>query len=286
MFKGLLIYKRADYEKNKWFANQFINNSHQYNLTIQLVFAEELSLLIDNGRLSVYKDDGFSLQPDFVINRTRDSQIGLHFELMGCRVFNNSQVTDICNHKAKTHQMINSHGIKSVRTAISFTEEQVLLNYPLILKTNSGHGGTDVFKVNSSTELTKHMEKLNKGDIILQEMCDNPGVDVRVFVLGREIIGAVKRYSNNSFKSNFSLGGKAERYTLSENQKYLINKICAIFDFDFVGIDFLIGQDEEFLFNEIEDAVGTRTLYQQYDLDVVQMYLKYMNKQMTDIRTK
>lgn len=286
MFKGLLIYKRADYEKNKWFANQFINNSHQHNLTIQLVFAEELSLIIDNGRLSVYMDDGISLQPDFVINRTRESQIGLHFELMGCRVFNNSQVTDICNHKAKTHQIINSHGIKSVKTAISFTEGQSLVNYPLIMKTNSGHGGTDVFKVDSKMELIKHMEKFNKGDVILQEMCDNPGVDVRVFVLGREIIGAVKRYSSNSFKSNFSLGGKAERYTLSENQVKLVNKIGTLFDFDFVGIDFLIDQDGEFLFNEIEDAVGTRTLYQQYDFDVVQMYLKYINKQMADWRVE
>ncbi len=286
MFKGLLIYKREDYGKNKWFANQFIINGKKYNLDIQLVFAEELSLIIDDGKLSVFMENGNSLHPDFVINRSRNSQIGLHFELMGCRVFNNSKVTEICNHKAKTHQMVNGHGIKSVKTAISFTDEQFLLNYPLILKTNRGHGGTDVYKVNNRKELTDHLERFNEEDLILQEMCDNPGVDVRVFVLGREIIGAVKRYSRDSFKSNFSLGGQAERYKLTEDQVNIINKIGNIFDFDFVGIDFLMDQRGDFLFNEIEDVVGTRTLYQQYDVDVVKLYLGYINEQLVDSNVK
>ena len=279
MFKGLLIYRKEDYEKNKWFAQQFIKHGSNFHLDIELVFTEELSLVIDNGRLGVNRDRRM-VHPDFVINRSRDSQISLHFELMGCRVFNNSQVTDICNNKAKTHQMINGHGIKSVKTLISFNDNQSLLTYPVVLKTNSGHGGKEVFKVNTRAELREQMEIFNEDELILQEMCDLPGADVRVFVLGKEIIGAIKRSSSSSFKSNFSLGGDAERYSLSESQKKLVHEIGGILDFDFVGIDFLINRNGEFLFNEIEDAVGTRTLYQHYDFDVVQMYLEYIENQL------
>jgi gamma-F420-2:alpha-L-glutamate ligase len=280
MYKGLLIYQKEDYNKNKWFADQFIQKGEQFNLDIQLVFTEDLSLMIEEGKLSVYKRERMMISPDFVINRSRNSQISLHFELMGCRVFNNSQVTEICNDKAKTHQIINSHGIKSVKTVISFTGTQSVLTYPVVLKTNRGHGGTEVYKVNNQTELTEYRGQLQPDEIILQEMCNNPGIDVRVFILGGEIIGAVKRYSSNNFRSNFSLGGRAERYNLSFDQRALVNKIGKILDFDFVGIDFLIDHDGEFLFNEIEDAVGTRTLYQQYDYDVVHMYLEYIAKQM------
>ena len=279
MFKGLLIYKREDYEKNKWFAEQFIKHGSRYHLDLQLIFTEELSLLIENGRLFVYRD-GMMIRPDFVINRSRNSQISLHFELMGCRVFNNSQVTDICNNKAKTHQIINSHGIKSVKTLISINDEQSLLKFPFILKTNSGHGGKEVFKVHNRAELHEQMDIFKPDEVIQQEICDNPGVDVRVFVMGKEIIGAVKRYSSKSFKSNFSLGGHAERYCLTQSQRNLVNQIGGILDFDFVGIDFLIDQNGEFLFNEIEDAVGTRTLYQHYEYDVVQMYLEYIGQQL------
>lgn len=280
MYKGLLIYQKEDYDKNKWFADQFIQKGEEFNLDIQLVFTEELSLMIEEGKLSVYKRERMMIPPDFVINRSRNSQISLHFELMGCRVFNNSQVTEICNHKAKTHQIINSHGIKSVKTAISLTGVQSVLTYPVILKTNRGHGGTEVYKVNNQTELSEYRGRFKPDEIILQEMCNNPGIDVRVFILGGEIIGAVKRYSSNNFRSNFSLGGKAERYELSPSQRKLVDKIGEILDFDFVGIDFLINDDGKFLFNEIEDAVGTRTLYQQYDFDVVHMYLEYISKQM------
>lgn len=279
MFKGLLIYTKDDYEKNKWFADQFIKHSNKYQLDIQLTFAEELSLLIDDGQLSVYSGR-MKIHPDFVINRSRNSQISLHFELMGCRVYNNSQVTDICNNKAKTHQMINSHGIKSVKTLISFKNEQTLLNFPVILKTNSGHGGKEVFKANTRAELDEHLKTFDAYEVIQQEMCDNPGVDIRVFVLGKEIIGAIKRSSSNSFKSNFSLGGQAERYSLSQSQQKLVKKIINILDIDFVGIDFLLNQNGEFLFNEIEDAVGTRTLYQHYEYDVVQKYLEYIQHQL------
>ena len=279
MFKGLLIYTKDDYEKNKWFADQFIKHSNKYQLDIQLTFAEELSLLIDDGQLSVYSGR-MKIHPDFVINRSRNSQISLHFELMGCRVYNNSQVTDICNNKAKTHQMINSHGIKSVKTLISFKNEQTLLNFPVILKTNSGHGGKEVFKANTRAELDEHLKTFDAYEVIQQEMCDNPGVDIRVFVLGKEIIGAIKRSSSNSFKSNFSLGGQAERYSLSQSQQKLVKKIINILDIDFVGIDFLLNQNGEFLFNEIEDVVGTRTLYQHYEYDVVQKYLEYIQHQL------
>ena len=280
MRSGLLIYKIDDYIKNKWFAEQFIKNGYKYNLDINLCFVEDLNLMIENGRLFVYRKGERIPQPDFIINRSRNSQVSLHFELMGCRVFNNSRVTEICNNKAKTHQIINSYGIKSVKTAIPFNEEHTILKYPVILKTNAGHGGTEVFKVHNRGELLDYYEQYKQGDFILQEICDNPGVDVRVFVMGGEIIGAVKRYSDTDFKSNFSLGGNAERYSLNQSQRSIVNKIGQILNFDFAGIDFLIDSNGEFLFNEIEDAVGTRTLYQQYDFDVVQMYLEYMAKQL------
>ena len=53
-----------------------------------------------------------------------------------------------------------------------------------------------------------------------------------------------------------------------------------LLDFDFVGIDFILDENGQFLFNEIEDVVGTRTLYKHYEIDVVQTYLKYIKKQL------
>ena len=296
--KGLLIYNQVDYDKNKWFAHQLISKANQFGLELSLVLRENLILTIEDGQFlaSVVTEPSPSdivtpldrlerkLSPndvDFVINRTRDVLIATHFEKMGCKVFNHSTVTDLCNHKGKTHQLVNSAGIPSVKTMLSnihyFKPSQLPFSYPVILKAVDGHGGSEIYKIHTETELTKHLKTLRTEDFILQELCTNPGIDVRVFTLGKEILGAVKRVSTNSFKSNYSLGGSATAYTLKPEEEALVKTILSLLDFDLAGIDFILDKEGRFLFNEIEDVVGTRTLYLNYDFDVVELFLEHIS---------
>lgn len=296
--KGLLIYNPEDYEKNKWFVNELLTKAPQYQLELQFVLRNQLVLNInENGTFTAFgklaingsvhklsQSDYLEFKDlDFVINRTRDSLIGTHFENMGCKVFNSSLVTEICNHKGKTHQLVNSHGIPSVSTLLChkryFNPELLPLSYPVILKSVSGHGGAEVFKVEDEAHLMASLPLLPTEDFILQALCSKPGIDIRVFCLGKEIIAAVRRSSNGSFKSNYSLGGEASAYTLKPHEINLVKSILNLLDFDFVGIDFILDENENLLFNEIEDVVGTRTLYQNYpDIDIVEVFLYYIKK--------
>lgn len=279
MLKGLLIYNRNDYEKNSWFAQSFVDQAHLFKMDIKLVLTDEISLEIDRGDLYVKVKKSKVDKPDFVINRSRDSIIGKHFELMGCKVFNSSYVTEICNNKGKTHQIINSHNINSVKTLLCnkkrFSFNTIDLKFPFILKSVSGHGGDEVYKITDQDEINNKLLEIDEDEFILQEICSNPGKDIRVFVMGREIIGSVMRTSSSGFKSNISLGGNSEKYRLSESEEKLVGKITGLLELDFVGIDFILGENN-LLFNEIEDVVGTRTLYKNYDIDVVGKYLAYI----------
>ena len=158
-----------------------------------------------------------------------------------------------------------------------FKPSQLPFSYPVILKAVDGHGGSEVYKIHTETELTKYLKDLRTEDFILQELCTNPGIDVRVFTLGKEILGAVKRISTSSFKSNYSLGGSATAYTLKPEEESLVKTILNLLDFDLAGIDFILDKEGRFLFNEIEDVVGTRTLYLNYDFDVVELFLKHIS---------
>lgn len=279
MINGLLVYHREDYEKNQWFAHEIINCGRDNHLHIELVLTDELLLGIDGELFASVKNKRIKC-PTFVVNRSRDSFIATHFERMGSRVFNSSLVTEICNHKGRTHQFVNANGIKSVKTWCgnrNYTPlEQFQNSFPLVLKTVGGHGGNEVFLLQNRDELTNKISNLPSDEFILQEVCESPGTDIRVFVLGNQILAAVKRYSATSFKSNFSLGGQVEPYPLTEDEKQLVRKIIGLTQFDFVGIDFLLDKDGHFLFNEIEDVVGTRTLYQCYEMDVVNEYVSYI----------
>lgn len=45
------------------------------------------------------------------------------------------------------------------------------------------------------------------------------GKDLRVFVVGKEIIGAVLRESTTDFRANFTLGGDARLYSLNDSEE-------------------------------------------------------------------
>lgn len=280
MINGLLIYNRNDYIKNSWFADRFIECACEFGMHISLALMEQLTFGSDSNGLFVNFCGAPLKRPDFIINRSRDCIIGAQFELLGCRVFNSSRVTDICNNKIKTHQVINSIGVKSVKSFFCskdiFHAQNFDLPYPLVVKSVAGHGGSEVFKACSEKELVPIAGNLPGDRLLVQEMSSNPGIDIRVFVMGKKILGAVKRYSSSNFKSNFSLGGNAQRYCLTEDEQSLVNRVINALDFDFVGIDFIMDSNNNLLFNEIEDVVGTRTFYQNYDTDIVNEYLGYI----------
>lgn len=278
--KGYLIYNTYDYEKNKWFANELVKEAKKVQISLSIIFAQDIALCLSGKEFSVVHSGKILDKVDIVINRTRSSLIGRHFELIGCKVLNSSEVTEICNNKARTHQEVNSLGIKSVNMLMWSKHSDVKwkdsIKYPFIAKSLGGHGGDEVYKINDEDEFDKCVDNTKEETILLQEICETPGIDIRVFIIGGEVKECVRRYSNKSFKSNFSLGGSSEPYQLSSKQFKIVNKILDRFKLDFAGIDFIVGANNELLFNEIEDVVGCRTLYQNYNINVAKEYIHYI----------
>jgi glutathione synthase/RimK-type ligase-like ATP-grasp enzyme len=148
-----------------------------------------------------------------------------------------------------------------------------------VLKNCTGRGGSEVYFINNQEELLETVQNSNFDELLIQNVAEQLGKDLRVFIIGKEIVAAVLRYSEKDFRANFSLGGGAMLYELSEKEKELIQKIVDHFDFDFVGIDFMFDANNQLILNEIEDVVGSRTLYTVSDIDIVSLYMDYIKKQ-------
>ena len=99
-----------------------------------------------------------------------------------------------------------------------------------------------------------------------------------MYVIGNQIITAVLRTAISGFKSNFSLGGEVKEYKLSTKEIALVQNIINLFEIGLAGIDFIIGDNGELIFNEIEDVVGARMLYQCTDINLVGMYLEFIKE--------
>ncbi|WP_040214233.1 ATP-grasp domain-containing protein [Clostridium polynesiense] len=277
---GWLLYNKEDLNRNREFVNWFLEEAKELKINLKLIVKEDLSFGVKDNMLSLtYKDESIN-PPVFAVVRNIDSLLSTQLELMGTKVFNNSSISFICNNKARTHQYLAGMGIPMMDTY--FFKKRELINsgftefYPAVVKAAGGRGGSEVFKVFDEKELIGVLNKINDENVVVQRLCSNPGKDLRVFVVGNKIIAAILRYSDKSFKANFSLGGKARLYELNEKEKELIHKIINKFNTGFAGIDFIFDKDNNLIFNEIEDVVGSRTLSANSDINIVRIYLEFI----------
>lgn len=100
--------------------------------------------------------------------------------------------------------------------------------------------------------------------------------DIRIYVVGGKIIGAVKRHVQNGFKSNYSLGGQVSLFEPDEYMRKCVDNILTLSDFAYIGIDFLYSEGKTPVFNEIEDVVGARMLSECGVNDYVKKYIEYL----------
>ncbi|WP_209121993.1 RimK family alpha-L-glutamate ligase [Alkalihalobacillus sp. BA299] len=277
---GWLIYPKNEAIRNKAYINWIQAEGKKLNLSIKLLLREYFQIGITESELSVMYENKKVTLPDFAIARIMDPFFSKQLESLGIRVFNSAIVSEICNHKAKTHQYIASASIPTVDTVFlnDFSGELSMIPFPFpfIIKDAKGRGGKQVFFISDKEEYFQNVNTFIARDVIVQRPAGTIGKDLRVFVIGKEIIAAVLRSSTTDFKANFTLGGSAQLYPLSEVEQAMIYKIIHLFDFDFVGIDFLFDEVGNLLFNEIEDVVGSRTLSSTSDINIVELYLQHI----------
>lgn len=236
---GFLIYSEYEAKRNEFAVNKF-----KQKLDVRLVLEENID---------------FNACPDFVINRTNNYKIAEKFEEKGIRVFNPSSLTRLANNKQKCYEFMQKNGI-----------EIMPVNYggvPAVKKAVNGKGGTQVFMISEK-------EPFERG-FVYQKPASDLGKDLRVWLIGGKIICSVLRQSKTDFRSNFCLGGSASVYTLSEKERALVYKIASLVEYDYIGIDFVFNNGK-IVFNEIEDSVGARMVYDKTNIDILDIYCEYI----------
>lgn len=283
MKKGLLLYKECDYEINREFAARFLDNCGKFGLEIDLVIERNLRYGIqDGGFYALYEGEKISGGSyDFAVNRTRNAYISTVLENLNIRVFNSSAVTALCNDKNLAYLNAAKLGINCLDTYIYFVEEvnSTHFNYPVIVKQPFGHGGNNVYLCNNNEEVSAALLNIKGMYITVQQKLECSAVsDIRVFVMGNKVIGAVQRRANEGFKANYSKGGSISLYVIDKKLQDLVQKLLKNGYYDFAGFDFLYNGD--YYFNEIEDVVGSRSLCMLKNIDTSELYLDYISGQL------
>lgn len=282
--QGWLIYTASDADRNRDYIDWMRHEAGLRHIDLHLMYGEYFAMGVLENQLCIQYHGKLAKPPDLAIMRSIDPLFSLQMEKLGVRVFNSSRVAYVSNDKARTHQMMSGYGIPMVDTmfikAGFFSSTSIPFAMPWVMKTAGGRGGKQVFMADSISQAEYIVSQIPADDLVVQRLAPVKGRDMRVFVVGRNIVAAILRYSERDFRANFSLGGDSRLISLSANQQILVNRIAAIIDADMVGIDFLFDVNGNLLLNEIEDVVGSRTLSIHSDINLLARFFDHVRAQM------
>ncbi|PKH09251.1 RimK family alpha-L-glutamate ligase [Planomicrobium sp. MB-3u-38] len=250
----ILLYETADAKRNEAFILEL-----QRFADFELVCWDDWSEAGLDGLLE-------KLKSQTVLFRCRRPDAARYLEDRGVRLVNRAEVNRIANNKWLSYQLFQVLGIPAITT---YREPQ---EFPCVIKSVDGHGGQEVEMVEWADSLPAF-----SSDVIYQPVVPHTA-DIRAYVIGDEVVGAVKRSSDFSFKKNFSLGAEVERYELDSIQELHVLKIARAVKADYIGIDFLLLEDGRHLFNEVEDPVGARSFYQTHEDNIAELLVRHLEK--------
>ena len=285
-------------------VNEFLNTTkfheiHEYLLKagqrqgITLHLKTNAQLLIDLNESSdclVPRNNDV----DFVLFWDKDILLAKHLELLGYPVFNSAQAIDVCDNKAKTHLNLMHAGIPMPRTLIApmtyttigytnldFLEEAVAcLGFPLVLKECFGSFGQQVYLIHNMEMLKEKVTQLEGRPLLLQQyVASSFGKDIRIQVVGDQVVAAMYRYSENGdFRANLSIGGKMKPYHPSKEQCDLAIRCCQIIGLDFAGVDLLFGEEEEMVVCELNSNAHFKNIYDCTGVNTADDIISYIKE--------
>ncbi len=254
--RAAILYEPADAEKNREYIALFRKEFEQRGVDLSLLYTGDI------GRTEL---------PDLIINRARSISAAYFFEERGVRVSNRSEITRLGNDKYEAYLHMRDKGVLVMDTQ----DGPEGLPFPIIVKTADGHGGNEVFMAKDNEALSAIRERFKDRKLIYQEMCDTPGRDLRIYIVGNRVIAGMMRESATDFRSNYSLGGKASLHRLTGEEEVLCRQAMEGLDIDHAAIDLIYHKGRP-VFNELEDAAGSRMLYANTDIDIVHEYVGYL----------
>ena len=235
-------------------------------MRLEVLFIEDLTVLYGAHHALLHRGGTVERMPSFVIMRTYDTVLSRYFERLGIPVVNTAAAMEVCKNKMLTHEVLAAAGIPTPTTLYVEgggydyeTAASLLGGGRFVVKRIDGAKGEDVYLVNDETAMRTAVERCGGRCVCQEFIAESSGRDVRVWVVGTQVAGAVLRYSETSFLSNFSQGGRVRAFDLPAEAARLAVASTRATGTEFAGIDLLLGR-EGFIVNEVNGNAGFRTL--------------------------
>lgn len=227
---------------------------------------------------------------DVVIPRLSSSTAGYggevvsHFEWLGIPVVNTANAIAAARHKFRSLRILAQHGLPvppslTVGSA-AFLEDAVpkMGDYPFVLKPFYGTHGKGVMLLDTPTSLTSTVEamcNLHRDYVIQSFIAEASGVDIRVLVVGGNVIAAMKRRAiKGEFRANIHQGANGEAITLTNEFNRIAIDATEALKLGIAGVDLLQTKNGPAII-EVNPSPGFEELESVTGIDIAKVMIEY-----------
>ena len=230
--------------------------------------------------------------PDFILFWDKDTRLARFLEQQGYPVFNSSEAIAACDDKSLTHLVLAKAGIPMPRTIlapmtfdnIGYTNTNFLrevserLGFPMVVKECFGSFGQQVYLAKEPEDLKALVASIGAKPMLFQEfIASSAGRDVRLQVVGEQVIAAMYRYSDHGdFRANLSIGGKMLPYEPTKEQCELAIRCCELLGLDYAGVDLLFGEGDTTLVCEVNSNAHFKNIYDCTGVNAAEAILSHI----------
>ena len=287
-------------------TRRLVEAAEQRGHEVEVINTLAMSLSIEQGLPDLfYQGDSEAPLPDAIIPRigSRITWFGTavlrQYEQMDVYTPNSSSGVINSRDKLRSFQILAKHHIGMPETAFVRRNQDILPaiervgGAPVIIKLIEGTQGVGVVLAETNKVAQAIVEMLHgtSQNVIIQKFVkESKGRDIRAFVVGDQVVGAMRRVAEgDEFRSNVHRGGRAEPVDLPPEYAATAIRAAQILGLKVAGVDMLEGNDGPQIM-EVNSSPGLQGIEAATKLDIAGAIIDYVADQVDfpeiDIRQK
>lgn len=285
-----IVYNGNLGEKFLQHAEIFRESAEKQAIKAEIMPNNHLFSIICNGRMDVLRKPELAL-PDFVLFWDKDVYLARQLENMGVPVFNSAHTIEICDDKCKMYQQLGLHGIRMPKTILApkvfawsgvrdlsrYNHVVGEIGFPMVIKEAFGSFGSQVYLISDMKEMTAKVKELGSIPFLFQEFISSSyGTDLRIQVVGDEVVAAMRRVSEHDFRANVGKGAAPYAHQPTVEQAELAVRCAKAVGASFAGVDLLFGPDGEPIACEVNSNAHIINLRKATGINAADAMLAYM----------
>lgn len=210
------------------------------------------------------------------------------FEMMKVFATAKSQAIARSRNKLRSLQVLSKAGVGLPKTVFANNPKEVdrlialVGGPPVIIKLLEGTQGIGVVLAETSKTAKSTIEAfygLGKHVLVQEFIAEAKGADIRAFVVGGRVVGAMKRQgSDNEFRSNLHRGGRSQAVHLTPEIEWAAINAARALGLKVAGVDMLLS-DRGPLVLEVNSSPGLEGIEKATGLDIAGQVIEYIEEQ-------